>query len=62
MANRTDQPPSWPSPFHDDADAIPAQLLARAAKDYATQQAATHEKQEQGGPGVRQGVLPGGVH
>lgn len=49
-----------PSPHHDDANTTPAQLLASAAADYAAQQAATREKQAQGGPGVRQGVLPGG--
>ncbi|QJT04376.1 hypothetical protein G9272_32175 [Streptomyces asoensis] len=48
-----------PSPHHDDANATPEQLLARAADDYATQQGVTREQQAQGGPGERQGVLPG---
>lgn len=48
-----------PSPFHDDQNATPTQLLAAAANDLAQQQAYTREKQQQGGPGVRQGVLPG---
>lgn len=49
-----------PSPFHDDANATPAQLLARAADDLAQQQAATRAKEQQGGSEQRQGVLPGG--
>lgn len=62
MTDPTSQCPSWPSPFHDDAGATPAQLLASAANDLATQRAATRAKQDQGGPGQRDGVLPGGGH
>lgn len=49
-----------PSPHHDDQGATIAQLHARASADLAAQQAANRKKQEQGGPEVRQGVLPGG--
>jgi hypothetical protein len=48
-----------PNPAVTDQNATTAQLLARAANDYATQQAANRNKQEQGGPGQRDGVLPG---
>lgn len=47
-------------PVADDATANPAQLLDRAATDYAVAQAAARTRAEQGGPGRRQGVLPGG--
>jgi hypothetical protein len=60
VTDPTSQCPPWPSPFHDDAHATPAELLASAADDYATQQGATRDHQAQGGPGVRDGVLPGG--
>ena len=60
MTEPTSQCPVQPSPFHDDANATPAQLLAAAANDLATQQAANRAKQEQGGPEQRDGVLPGG--
>jgi hypothetical protein len=46
----------------DDVHATAPQLLARAAVDYARQQAATRAKQDQGGTGVRQGILPAGVN
>lgn len=46
------------TPVADDATATAAQLQARAAADYAAQQAATLAKQEQGGTGTRHGVLP----
>lgn len=48
-----------PNPAVTDQGATPAQLLARAAADYAQAQAATRQKQAQGGPGQRDGVLPG---
>jgi hypothetical protein len=44
----------------DDATASAPELLARAAQDRATQQAAAKAKQQQGGPGTREGVLPAG--
>lgn len=47
------------TPVADDAHATPAQLLTRAANDYAQAQAAARAKQEQGGPGRREGVLHG---
>ena len=59
MPDLTSQCPAQPSPFHDDANATPTQLLAAAANDLATQQAANRAKQEQGGPEQRDGVLPG---
>ncbi|MFI7293990.1 hypothetical protein [Streptomyces sp. NPDC050121] len=49
-----------PNPAVTDQNATPAQLLARAANDYATQQAANRKKAEQGGTEDRQGILPGG--
>ncbi|MER5715744.1 hypothetical protein [Streptomyces sp. NPDC002132] len=51
---------TYPCPALDDAHATVAELHARAAQDYAGQQAANRKKQERGGTGVRQGVLPGG--
>jgi hypothetical protein len=51
-----------PTPVAEDATATPEQLLARAAQDLAAAQAAARNKAEQGGPGQRQGVLPGGGH
>lgn len=51
-----------PTPVAEDAHATPAQLLTRAADDYAQAQAAARAKQEQGGPGDRQGVLHGEAH
>jgi hypothetical protein len=48
-----------PNPAVTDQGAIIVELLARAANDYATQQAANRQKQEQGGPEQRDGVLPG---
>lgn len=47
------------TPVADDATATAAEVLTRAQADYAAAQAAAHAKQEQGGTGVRQGVLPG---
>lgn len=52
---------SQTTPVVDDATATAAQLQARAAADLAAQQAATRAKQEQGGTGVRQGVLSSGT-
>ena len=49
-----------PTPVADDATASAPELLARAAQDLAAQQAATAKKQQQGGPGTREGVLPSG--
>jgi len=49
-----------PTPVADDATASAPELLARAAQDRAAQQAATKAKQDQGGPGTREGVLPSG--
>jgi hypothetical protein len=49
-----------PNPAVTDQDATTAQLHARAAADYAQAQAANRAKQAQGGPGQRDGVLPGG--
>jgi hypothetical protein len=51
-----------PNPAVTDRNATTAQLLARAAADYATQQAANREKQAQGGPGQRDGILHGEDH
>jgi len=48
-----------PNPAVTDQDATVQQLLARAANDYATQQAANREQQAQGGTGQRDGVLHG---
>ena len=47
------------TPVTDDAHATPAQLLARAAQDYAANQTAARAKQQQGGTGRREGVLHG---
>lgn len=46
-------------PVDTDPQANAAELLRRAAQDLAAQQAATKAKQQQGGPGTREGVLPG---
>lgn len=48
------------TPVADDPTATSAQLLDRAAQDLAAAQAAARTKAERGGPGQRQGVLPGG--
>lgn len=47
-------------PVDTDPQADAQELLRRAAQDLATQQAATKAKQQQGGPGTREGVLPAG--
>lgn len=60
MAEPTQQPPEQPTPVADDIHATAPQLLARAAADYAHTQAAARSKQEQGGTGVRQGILTAG--
>lgn len=49
-----------PNPAVADQNATITQLHARAAADYATQQAANQAKEAQGGPGQREGVLAGG--
>jgi len=49
-----------PNPAVTDQGATSAQLLARAANDYAAAQAAARAKQEQGGTEQRDGILPGG--
>jgi hypothetical protein len=46
-------------PIDTDPQADAQELLRRAAQDLANAQAATAAKQAQGGPGNRQGVLPG---
>jgi hypothetical protein len=51
-----------PTPVAADLNASAPQLLARAAHDYAQAQAAARTKDDQGGPGTRQGILPGGGH
>ena len=51
-----------PNPAVTDQGATVPQLLARAANDYATQQAVTHAKQEQGGTEQRDGILHGDGH
>lgn len=48
------------TPIADDVHATAPEVLARAAADYAAQQAATRTKQQQGGTGAREGVLPSG--
>ncbi|NEE12009.1 hypothetical protein G3M58_36825 [Streptomyces sp. SID7499] len=48
------------TPVHEDSNATVAQLQQRAAADLAATRAATKAKQQQGGTGTRQGVLPGG--
>ena len=48
-----------PTPVVEDLHAAAPQLQARAAADYANAQAATRTRQQQGGPGIRQGVLNG---
>lgn len=50
------------TPVADGLHATPAELLARAAEDLAKAQGAARKKEEQGGSGARQGVLPGGDH
>lgn len=60
MPNGTDQPAARPTPVVEDLHAVAAQLQARAAADYAAQQAATRTHQQQGGTGQRDGILPGG--
>jgi hypothetical protein len=47
------------TPVTEDANASSAELLARAAQDFAATQAAATQRQNQGDTGVRQGVLPG---
>ncbi|WP_330236134.1 hypothetical protein [Streptomyces sp. NBC_00566] len=49
------------TPVHEDANATTAQLQQRAAADLAAARAAAEAKQEQGGTGNRQGILPGGA-
>jgi hypothetical protein len=60
MPDRNGHPQSGPTPVADDATASAPELLARAAQDLAATQAATKAKQQQGGPGTREGVLPAG--
>jgi hypothetical protein len=59
MPNRTDQGTQQPTPVADDLYATAPQLLARAAVDYVTAQAAAQTRDAQGGPGTRQGILHG---
>ncbi|MEU1273017.1 hypothetical protein [Streptomyces sp. NPDC005799] len=49
------------TPVDEDVNANSAELLARAATDYRVTQTAGTEQQNQGGTGIRQGVLPGGT-
>jgi hypothetical protein len=49
-----------PTPVVDDMHATAPQILARAAADYADTQAANRAKEQQGGTGVRQGILTAG--
>lgn len=49
-----------PTPVAEDLHATTAQLQQRAATDYAQAQAAAQAKAAEGGPGTRQGILPGG--
>lgn len=48
-----------PTPVTEDQAATAVQLLARAAQDLEAARAAAAAKAAQGGPGTRQGVLPG---
>lgn len=57
----TQSTPDQPTPVADDVHATSAQLLARATADYQHNQAVVQEHQDQGGIGVREGVLPGEV-
>ncbi|MFB7440225.1 hypothetical protein ACFC01_18010 [Streptomyces mirabilis] len=47
-------------PVDTDPQAGPAELLRRAQQDYAATQVAARAKQAQGGPGEREGIIPGG--
>jgi hypothetical protein len=49
-----------PNPAVADQHATIPQLHARAAQDYAANQQAARTREAQGGPGQRDGVLPGG--
>lgn len=49
-----------PAPVDTDKDAVLAELLRRARQDYATAKAAARAKKAQGGPGEREGIIPGG--
>ena len=51
-----------PNPAVTDQNATTAELLARAANDYAQAQAANRAKQAQGGPGQRDGILTGSIN
>jgi hypothetical protein len=57
--DRSSQAPPQPTPVTEDAQATVPQLLARAHADYSNAQAATDERQAQGGIGERHGILPG---
>ena len=47
-------------PVDTDQNATLAELLRRAKQDYDDTQAAARTKQTQGGPGEREGIIPGG--
>lgn len=47
-------------PVDTDQNATLAELLRRAQQDYAATQADARAKQAQGGPGEREGIIPGG--
>jgi hypothetical protein len=50
-----------PTPVDADQNATLAELLRRAAADYAAQQGATRTHQAQGGTGEREGIILGGT-
>jgi len=60
MPNRTDHAPEQPTPVVDDAHASAPQLLARTAQDLANATTARLQQEQQGGTGIREGILPGG--
>ncbi|MFF7949110.1 hypothetical protein [Streptomyces griseorubiginosus] len=49
-----------PTPVHEDANATLDEVLARAARDLADATAARLQREQQGGTGIREGILPGG--
>lgn len=49
-----------PTPVADDAHATLTELQTRTAQDHANAVTARHQNEQQGGTGIRQGILPGG--
>ncbi|MFE3031549.1 hypothetical protein ACFXKY_07860 [Streptomyces canus] len=49
-----------PTPVADDATATLDDLLARTAQDLANATTARLQLEQQGGTGIREGILPGG--